>query len=149
VVNEHQHSWWDVPVSALKLSAPVLLKSNATFSEAIEALKKNHVNQLPMIDEEDGSIVGVVGQETLINQIVSMNRPLSAPAIKAANKRPIRLSTTAILGKLARILEVDPCVLIVDNEAGKDTIKGLATKLDIMSFIASEASHANGTNGNH
>lgn len=60
--------------------------------------------------------MGTVGQETLINQMVSMNRQSDELAAKAINKRAIRITSTTILGKLARILEVDPCVLIVDKE---------------------------------
>lgn len=60
--------------------------------------------------------MGVVLQETLINQIVSMNRKTEEPVVKAVNKRIIRLPSNAILGKLARILELDPCVVIVDIE---------------------------------
>lgn len=65
---------------------------------------------------KNSSILGTVGQETLINQMVSMNRQSDELAAKAINKRVIRITSTTILGKLARILEVDPCVLIVDKE---------------------------------
>ena len=136
VVNEFQHWWWNVPVSDLKLSSPVTLKSQATFAEAIETLQKNNLTHVTMISEEDGSPVGVVGHETLISQMISMNRQQTEQATKAINKRVIRLSSNDILGKLARVLEVDPCVLIVDKQDGKDVVKGLASKLDVMSFIA-------------
>lgn len=66
--------------------------------------------------KKNSSILGTVGQETLINQMVSMNRQSDELAAKAINKRVIRITSTTILGKLARILEVDPCVLIVDKE---------------------------------
>lgn len=73
-----------------------------------------------------------------MNQIVSMNRQLSDPAIKALNKRIIRLTETDILGKLARVLEVDPSVLIVKpNAQSKDVVVALANKLDVTTFIAS------------
>ncbi|XP_034671422.1 cystathionine beta-synthase [Drosophila subobscura] len=157
-VNEHGHWWWNLPVGQLELPAPVaLLQSSATVGEAIALMQQHRVDQLPMIDAEDGSILGVVGQETLINQIVSMNRQRTDPALKALNKRVIRLEPTEVLGKLARILEVDPSVLIVGKSAaGKPEIKSLATKLDVTSFIVSEkkvktvAANGNGTatNGN-
>lgn len=94
------------------------------------------------------SVLGVVGQETLITQIVSMNRQQSDPAIKALNKRVIRLNESEILGKLARVLEVDPSVLILGkNPAGKVELKALATKLDVTTFIAAgkQKPKANGT----
>uniref|UniRef100_W8BEL3 Cystathionine beta-synthase n=1 Tax=Ceratitis capitata TaxID=7213 RepID=W8BEL3_CERCA len=147
VVNEHNHWWWDTPVSALNLKAPVVLKSDASFSKAIDTLKEHNVEQVALVDVEDGTPLGVLLQETLINQIVSMNRKLDEPAVKAVNKRIIRLPANAILGKLARILELDPCVLIVDNEDGKEVVKGLANKLDVLAFIAKGAPHTNGTNG--
>jgi len=89
-----------------------------------------------------------VGQETLINQIVSMNRKLDEPALKAINKRVIRLPETEILGKLARVLEVDPSVLIVGKDAeDKETVLAVATKLDVTSYIASGAGAKQNGNG--
>ncbi|EDW68377.1 cystathionine beta-synthase isoform X1 [Drosophila virilis] len=138
-VNEHGHWWWNVPISQLQLPKPIaLLKSDTSFGDAIALMKKHRVDQLAMIDQKDGSVLGAVTQETLMNQIVSMNRQLNEPVIKALNKRIIRLPETEILGKLARVLEVDPSVLIIKKGAdAKDTILALATKLDVTSFIAS------------
>lgn len=65
--------------------------------------------------------MGTVGEETLINQIVSMNRQLNESVIKACAKRVIRMPSEGILGKLARVLEVDPCVAIVDVESKSST----------------------------
>jgi len=94
------------------------------------------------------TVLGVVGQETLINQIVSMNRKLDEPALKAINKRVIRLPETEILGKLARVLEVDPSVLIVGKDAeDKETVLAVATKLDVTSYIASGAGVKQNGNG--
>lgn len=87
-------------------------------------------------------------QETLLSQIVSMNRQLDDPAIKALNKRIIRLTETDILGKLARVLEVDPSVLIVKaNAEAKDVVLALATKLDVTSFIVSGNNNKQNGNG--
>ncbi|XP_017491156.1 PREDICTED: cystathionine beta-synthase-like [Rhagoletis zephyria] len=147
VVNEHNHWWWDTPVSALNMKVPVVLKSDVSFTKAIEALNEHNVEQLALVDAEDGALLGALLQETLLSQIVSMNRQQDEPAIKAVNKRVIRLPSTAILGKLARILEIDPCVLIVDNEGDEEVIKGLATKLDVLAYIAKGSVHTNGTNG--
>jgi len=94
------------------------------------------------------SILGVVGQETLITQIVSMNRQQSDPAIKALNKRVIRLNESETLGKLARVLEVDPSVLILGkSSAGKEELRAVASKLDVTTFIAAGQQNpkANGT----
>lgn len=156
VSNECKHWWWDVPVRHLKLPQPPTVTSRSTFADTITVLRKHNMTHVPLIDEEESSIVGVVGQETLINQMVSMNRSPDELAVKAINKRVIRLSSNAILGKLARILEVDPCVLIVDQEDGRDILKALATKLDVMAYIATTPTgkaytmnESNGTNGAH
>ncbi|XP_037932366.1 uncharacterized protein LOC119667149 [Teleopsis dalmanni] len=144
VVNEQHHWWWDTKLEDLKFSKPITIKSDTTVSEAVEILKKHQLNQVVVLSAENDSIMGVVGQETLINQIVSMSRKPTDPAIKALNKRPIRLTSSDILGKLARVVEVDPCVLIVDKEGDKEVLKGLATKLDVMSFITKSNSQKNG-----
>uniref|UniRef100_D3TMI8 Cystathionine beta-synthase n=1 Tax=Glossina morsitans morsitans TaxID=37546 RepID=D3TMI8_GLOMM len=140
VVNEHQHWWWNVPVSDLKLSKPIVIRSNAKFAETIEIMKKYNLAQIPMIDEEDDTILGIISQEALIKQIVSMNRQHSELALKAINKKVIRVSSSTILGKVSRILEVDHCVLIVDKKDGQDVLKAVVTKLDVISFTALDSS---------
>ncbi|EDW82625.1 uncharacterized protein Dwil_GK25034 [Drosophila willistoni] len=150
-VNEHHHWWWSVPISELKLKQPQeLLPYNCTVGTAIETMKKLQVQQLALSDEDNSSILGVVSQDTLINQIVSLNRQLTDPATKALNKRVIRLSESDILGKLARVLEVDPCVLIfgTNSTSGKEELKALATKLDVIAFIGNGSAKTNGTNLN-
>ncbi|XP_016954617.1 cystathionine beta-synthase [Drosophila biarmipes] len=148
-VNEHGHWWWDLSIEQLQLPAPpATLKSSATVGEAIALMRKHRVDQLPVVDPDDGSILGVVGQETLITQIVSMNRQQSDPAIKALNKRVIRLNESETLGKLARVLEVDPSVLILGKSAaGKEELRAVASKLDVTTFIAAgqQMHKANGT----
>lgn len=54
VVNEHNFWWWNVPVSDLKLPAPVVIDTKTTFAEAIKLMKANNVQQVAVIDEEDG-----------------------------------------------------------------------------------------------
>ncbi|KAH8358769.1 hypothetical protein KR093_002273 [Drosophila rubida] len=136
--NEHRHWWWDVPISKLQLPSPVAtLQSNTTMGEAIALMKQHRVDQLPMVDQQTGTVLGVVGQETLISQMVSMNRRLDEPALKAINKRVIRLPESEKLGKLARVLEVDPSVLIIGE---KEKILAVATKLDITAYIANGSS---------
>ncbi|XP_067640975.1 cystathionine beta-synthase-like [Eurosta solidaginis] len=147
VVNEHNHWWWDTQVSALKLKIPLTLKSDVSFAKAIEALKKQKCEQAAVIDAEDSTLLGAVLQETLLTQIVSMNRLTNETIIKAVNKRIIRLPSDTILGKLARILEIEPCVLIVDKEGDTEVLKAVATKLDVLEFIANGAALTNGTNG--
>ncbi|XP_017845358.1 cystathionine beta-synthase-like protein [Drosophila busckii] len=145
-VNEHCHWWWNTPISQLQLPAPVAtIPSNASVAEAIALMKQHNVDQLPMIDCKSSTVLGVITQETLINQIVSMNRQMDAPALKVLNKRIVRLPPCEVVGKLARILEVDPSVLIVSkNEAGIETALALAKKLDVTSFIAAGPCSSNG-----
>lgn len=54
-VNEHNHWWWNVPISKLQLPKPVaILDSNATVSDAIATTKKHRVEHLPMVDLTNG-----------------------------------------------------------------------------------------------
>ncbi|XP_034114775.2 cystathionine beta-synthase-like protein isoform X2 [Drosophila albomicans] len=136
--NPHRHWWWDVPISKLKLSSPVAtLQSNTTMGQAIEIMQRHGVDQLPMVDQKTGAVLGVVGQETLLNQLVSMNRQLDEPALKAINKRVVRLPESDIVGKLARVLEVDPSVLVVGQN---EKILAVVTKADIIAYISNDNS---------
>lgn len=53
----------------------------------------------------------------MLTQMVSMNRSLTEPAVKAVAKRVIRVPSNGILGKVARVLELDPCLIVVDKES--------------------------------
>lgn len=148
VVNEHQHWWWNHTLSVLNLEKPVTIDSSTTIQKAIEVMKKNNVQQVPVLHKDDGSILGVVNQETLINQIVSMNRQSSDPALKALNKKAIIVTSNAILGKVARVLEVESSILVADKIDGKNVLKGIVTKLDVLAFISQEPiKTTNGSNG--
>lgn len=54
ISNEHNHWWWDTPVSDLKFPAPVTIKSGTTFGEAINIMKEHKVQQIAILDEDDG-----------------------------------------------------------------------------------------------
>lgn len=53
VVNEHNHWWWNVSIAKMKLPAPVTIKSNATYGDAIKTMKANNVTQIAILNEQD------------------------------------------------------------------------------------------------
>lgn len=59
-------------------------------------------------------ILGIISEEKLMQQIVTMNSGTNELSLKAVQRVPI-LPETTILGKVARILEIEPCVIIVNK----------------------------------
>lgn len=110
VVNEHNHWWWNHKASELKSFSPVVIDGNMTCQEAINLMKEKNVQHLPVVN--NGKIKGCVTLDILTNQIVSNNLCIKSPATKGMFKKAIKVTADAIVGKVARILEVEDFVMI-------------------------------------
>lgn len=112
VVNEHNHWWWDLEVTKIKCSPAYVIEDSITCEDAINIMKEKNVCQLPVFDKLTKSIIGAVTSEVLTNQVVSHNLSLKAPASKGIFKKAIKVTSDTIIGKLARILEVEDFVIV-------------------------------------
>lgn len=52
-VNEHNHWWWNNPISDLKLKSIPVITSDATFHQAIQIMKSNNLTHIPILSKED------------------------------------------------------------------------------------------------
>lgn len=112
VVNEHNHWWWNHKVSELKPSPAVVIDGSITCQDAINLMKENNVSHLPVFRKESQKIIGAVTLDVLTNQIVSNNLNIESPASKGMYKKAIKLTADTIVGKLARILEIEDFVMV-------------------------------------
>ncbi|KAL5276912.1 CBS.2 family protein [Megaselia abdita] len=135
VVNEHNHWWWDHKVSELQTSPAVVIDESISCQDAINIMKEKNVQHLPVFNKESGRIIGAVTLDVLTNQIVSNNLSLKSPATKGIFKKAIKVTSDTIVGKLARILEVEDFVMVSKNENEKEEVTGIITKKNFLEFI--------------
>ncbi|XP_071453662.1 cystathionine beta-synthase-like protein isoform X2 [Hetaerina americana] len=153
-----QNWWWNLAVSCLGLEAPTTILPTVSCQEAVDIMKKENYDQLPVVDES-GAVQGMVTMGNLMSLMVH-SRVKPSDVVKNVLYRQFRKVTMDMtLGRLSRILERDHYVLVVhsqrlysnpDNVSTREVIIGIVTPIDLLSFITNQSSQANGvaaTNG--
>ncbi|XP_021940064.1 cystathionine beta-synthase isoform X2 [Zootermopsis nevadensis] len=140
-LNDH---WWSkLKVASLNLEPPLSILPTVTCQEAIDIMKKEGFDQLPVVDDT-GVVQGTVTLGNLVTRMVN-SKVLPTDAVEKVLYRQFRkIKLDATLGRLSRILEKDHFVLVVhpqilytDQEAteSRDVIIGIVTPIDLLSFI--------------
>lgn len=93
---------------------------------------------------ENRELEGFLALKHLTKKIVSQNHQFNSGIEKAVFKQFRRVSSDTILGLVARILEIDEFVAVVDDA---DRCIGVITHLDLLTFAASDKKHAASVNG--
>ncbi|XP_065841452.1 cystathionine beta-synthase-like [Oscarella lobularis] len=134
--------WWNKSVAHLQLNTPLTVHRDVTCSESIEILKKEGIDQLPVVTD-GGDVLGVVTLGNLMSKVlrgkVNSSDPVTAVLYKQFQK--IDLSTT--LSTLSRILERDHFAIVTHaqkcysggNQTVKDTIFGVVSAIDLLTYI--------------
>jgi len=140
------HWWSDLKVSTLNLQAPLSILPTVTCQSAIDIMKKEGFDQLPVIDQ-DGSIKGVVTLGSLMTRILSKKAEPKTQVhqVLYGQFKSVQLDTT--LSKVSRILERDHYVMVTHNQrlySQNDTIEernvviGIVTQIDLLNYITSK-----------
>ena len=143
------NKWWtNKTVSELPLQTPCTITPEVSCKEAVEILKKNGFNTLPVVDTETNAIVGVISEGNLTANLMPGRVDPSDPIAKVVYKQFKRISVRTSLGELSQIFDKDHFALVVSDQrcfapGGKEESKvvvfGVVTRIDLLSFI---------TNGN-
>lgn len=132
--------WWNTPISNLHLTSPPTLPTEATCQEAITALRKDGFHEIPIV-EKNGHVHGVVTLSILTNSLISGKVKPTDTIEKILVKNFRKLTSSATVGRLSRILEKESYVVIIDE---KQTVKlvGIATQIDVLNYIIKPSSTA-------
>lgn len=158
---ETSNEWWsNLPVSALKLNAPLTVMPNVNIQETLELLNKEGFDQVPVVDEE-GNILGMVTVGNMMAKVVRNKVKPSDPVSEIMYKQFKQIPMSTSLGHLSRMLDTDHFVLVVHNQrqhvndirvvkskedivgnSGGITMKsmifGIATRVDLLNFLTEE-----------
>ncbi|KAF4325089.1 hypothetical protein BBO99_00000549 [Phytophthora kernoviae] len=137
-------TWWAKKnVSELLLQAPVTITPDLTCKEAVDILKKEGFDNLPVV-ADDNSIVGVVSEGNLIAQLMP-GRVHPTDAVEKAMFRQFKqVSPQTSLYELSRIFDRDHFALVVTEQKRirkggeaetKSVIFGVVTRIDLLTYI--------------
>ncbi|XP_065083875.1 cystathionine beta-synthase-like [Ochlerotatus camptorhynchus] len=139
-VNVQNHKWWNNQVSTLDLATPVTITVDVSINEAVRIMKSRMFNQLPVINN-DGSIRGVVYLANLIGKLLNGMVQPTDPVYRAIFKQFVKIDRNCTMGRVARILEKDPFVLVTEsniingNKEQTELVVGLITQRDILHYM--------------
>ncbi|CCI44996.1 hypothetical protein ABG067_003516 [Albugo candida] len=144
VKNQLSGTWWaSKTVSDLPLQAPVTITTDVTCREAIDLLRKEGFDNLPVMNK-DNSVVGVVSEGNLISKLMPGRVRPTDPVEKAMYKQFKKVSTQTSLYDLSRIFDRDHFALVVTEQkcihkggsmAIKSVIFGVVTRIDLLAYI--------------
>jgi predicted transcriptional regulator len=97
------------------MKKPNNIASDATIETALRELDRTGYDQMPVVDA-CGTVHGVVTTAHLLNVMLVRNHVSKADqVIKAVHTQFRRMKPSETLGKLARVLQVEPFVLVADD----------------------------------
>lgn len=134
-VNKNKYTWWETEISELKLDEPLTISPNITFQEATKFLKVNNLEQVPIVDTH-GILIGMAAQTQMLNKMLAFNLKPTDTIEKFVYKAFRKVSSTTGIGKVSRILEKEPFVVITSvSTNGEERALGVVKKIDILNYI--------------
>lgn len=115
-INTENHPWWNNKVSNLHLRPPLTVTENVTCQEVIDIMKNEDIDQIPVIDANTGNAKGMATINLLVNKMLSANLKATDTIDKAVFKKFTKVNLNTSIGRLSRILEKDPYVLVTQTQ---------------------------------
>jgi len=101
----------------------------------VDFLKSSHIQQLLVTDKKEMYVKGIVTLDALLSNLISGTVNRNDCAEKTMIKQFTKITASTTLGKVSRILEKEPYVVVVNDD---DTLIGLLSRIDIFNFITKD-----------
>ena len=132
--NTQEHSWWNNKVSNLHLQAPLTVTESVTCQEVIDIMHNEDIDQIPVIDA-NGSAKGMATINLLVNKMLNAGLKATDTIDKAIFKKFSKVNMNTSIGRLSRILEKDPYVLITQQQKECKFDKNSMNILELIVFF--------------
>jgi len=109
--------------------ATITVGPGDVLTTAHNRLRNAGFSQLPVMDQ--GKLVGVVTEETIIQHVYGKPELMNAPVADAMQTAFIRLDSDASINNLVSMLQVQPYAAILDH----DEFLGLITRSDVLNYL--------------
>jgi len=142
---EDNSSWWSKKqIRLLELATPCTISPDMTCGKAVQLLKTEGFDQLPVIDKE-GVILGVVTEGNMLAKISSGKICSEDPVTKVLYRQFKTVGLGTSLSKLSKIFDADHFALVTASQSSysseeeppkqKSIIVGVVTRVDLLNFI--------------
>ncbi|KJE95166.1 cystathionine-beta-synthase [Capsaspora owczarzaki ATCC 30864] len=140
--------WWsNKTVAELNLSAPLTVLPSVTCADAVDILRREGFDQVPVVDV-DNKILGMVTEGSLMAKLVSKRIGSTDPVSKVLYTQFKQIPLSTKLSQLSRILDRDHFALVVNTQrcysngtdvSVKKIVYGIVTRIDLLNFIMTHA----------
>ncbi|XP_060530903.1 cystathionine beta-synthase-like isoform X2 [Cylas formicarius] len=113
-LNRNDLWWWEHRVSALKLQKPLTVRCNDSIGRILVLLEETDSTGAAVL-KSDGSLLGITTLQQITNKLISGEWDEADTIEKHTIKIFHKLDKDAILGRVSRVLEKDPFVLVVET----------------------------------
>lgn len=144
-VNVHGFDWWNKPISALGLSPPETVQTDEIIGDVLKKMKANKLEQIPLIDG-NGGLKGVITRAHTLNRLVNDKIPLTDQIVKCIYKQFRKVKMDVNLGRVSRILEREPFIIVYEQELCQEKVTAVITKELFLDYILKQSSEK-ATNG--
>jgi len=130
--------WWeDIPVSKLIGGLGETVKPTMSCTEAMLTMKTSGLSAIPVL-LEDGSVKGLISQETILNGILEGKCPTKSNVGDFLYTQHRTVKSDAKLSFVSRILQHEPLVLVVTGatQDQKEIFLGTISKMDVIQFVS-------------
>jgi len=142
-MEESVQTWWsEKTVQALPINAPYTISPNDSCQDAINVLKEQGFDILPVVDSSN-ACVGVVTEGNLSAKITSGRLLATEPVSQAMFKNFKHVNLSTNLGELSRIFDRHHFALVMSEQKcyseGKFDVRsmvfGVVTRIDLLAYI--------------
>jgi len=130
---QSKHFWWsDVAVKELEMNKPDSLDDKMNCREALEKMRRDRVDQLPVKDQ-NGKFIGMITLGTLMN--LAMKEDGEEMKVSSAlYKQTRKVNMNTKLSKVSTMLEKESFVAVMNER--EDELMGIVTRSDLLHFIS-------------
>eukprot|EP00002_Diphylleia_rotans_P002477 TRINITY_DN1155_c0_g3_i1.p1 TRINITY_DN1155_c0_g3~~TRINITY_DN1155_c0_g3_i1.p1 ORF type:complete len:512 (-),score=130.32 TRINITY_DN1155_c0_g3_i1:364-1899(-) len=143
--NRPEEWWMQRTVADLNLQTPVTVLPSVLCKEAVEILRRQGVDQLPVVDENN-QVLGVVTEGNVTSQLLNGRLSISDPVSKCIYRQFRQISLRTSLRELSLIFDRDHFALVVTTQrcfssentlTEKTVVYGVVTRIDLLQFVTS------------
>ncbi|KAL5019737.1 hypothetical protein ScPMuIL_002629 [Solemya velum] len=127
--------WWDLDITATKMSPAVTVSESTTIQQTLDTLNKIGADQVPCVDNA-GSLVGMATSTEIMSSMIKGDVTMTDPVSSTLFKKYKQTTADITLGKLSCFLTLEPYVVVVSSPGpSKPKPLGMITKMDFLNFI--------------
>lgn len=140
-----EEKWWsNRSVADLKLSPPVTVAGDVSCQTATEILASTGYDQIPVLDTNNGEMIGLITSENITSKIVSGRVKGSDPVSKVTYREFKKVEGSTTLQELSSLFEKNHFVVVMSKQISyvsasetvqKTIVSGVASRIDLLRFI--------------